>query len=308
MKKNNTNIFIVILYCLIFQDLIKNFIPIFQYFDEVLALTLILVFKIKGWKNNFKYKYNLKNIIIILLILGLSLIGLLSNIIYEYQSTKYVITDLLLVNKFFMVYFLSKMCFSTKTYDGRKILFRHVQFMTYVLFILTILNYIFKIWPFYYRYGIMSNRLFYSYPTVLAATCITLLSLLYLSKGDKNVRKEILCLVLILFSTLRAKAIGAAVITILIVLLIKISHKKISNLKVIFLAIIAISICWNQISFYFIDIKNSARNQLLLKSFQIANDYFPLGTGFRNIWILCFWDKLFTNIFKIQYSRCVWNI
>ena len=109
MKKNNTNIFIVILYCLIFQDLIKNFIPIFQYFDEVLALTLILVFIIKGWKNNFKYKYNLKNIIIILLILGLSLIGLLSNIIYEYQSTKYVITDLLLVNKFFMVYFLSKM-------------------------------------------------------------------------------------------------------------------------------------------------------------------------------------------------------
>ena len=125
----------------------------------------------------------------------------------------------------------------------------------------------------------MSNRLFYEHPSILAATIVFVLSLMFITNKHIKVWDIIICVIL-LISTLRMKAIGAAFVICAIGCYVYFFDRKISISKLGVLAIFVLILVWNQIDYYFIQIEDSARNQLTLKSFEIASDYFPIGTGF----------------------------
>lgn len=272
---------VLILYLLIFQNLLTNYFKPIQYFDEVLALLVFPIgfFRLSN-RNSNNHIIKKDDLIMICALLAIFAVGLYSNFVYKMQPANIYMSDALLVFKFFLVYLLSKWIWKDNIDNKqKKFILKHTKVIIFILFLLTIANYLFGIWPWEIRFGIMTNKLFYSQPTVLAASCIFLLSLLIMC-SEKISKLDFIALSLVLLSTLRFKAIGAALIIALIVIYVYKTKKKISVTKFGILAFLALVLAWDQINFYYIDSDNSARNQLTIKSIEIAKDYFPVGSGF----------------------------
>ncbi len=274
--------FIICVYILLFQNLLQSYIKFFQYFDEIIAVLSIptlIVIMIK--RENLRIKRYNAELFLLAFILFAS--GLYSNIRFKYQPINIAFSDALLVYKFFLTYLLSQLLFDDsfiKTYSKK--INKNTKFLIIVFLLFTIANYLFKIWPSNsYRFGIMSNQVFYTYPTVLAAACIFLLSLFILTE-DNNQHGIIYILItfFILISTLRFKAIGAALAIMILIIYLKKSNKTISISKLGLIGILVIVLAWDQISYYYIDVEGSARKALNETCFKIAVDYFPVGTGF----------------------------
>lgn len=280
-NKNNTLyiLFIIAMYIFVFQNFLQKYFVMFQYFDEIFVLLTIPVFIIYLSKNNFKiniYKNDKK----IILFLGLIIfVGLIQNFRLNFQSPKYYLSDLLLFLKFFLGYFLSRLTLDKKFFDKyNKKIKNHVKLVTIILFLFTIANYIFKLYPAQVRYGIISNQLFYSHPTYLAAVCIFLFAL-YVISNDKKFDIINIILIFLVISTLRIKAIASAMGVIIIYSIIQRTNKKINLNKFAILAILLVIVGYSQFQYYFLS-DGFARKELLFTSFKIAGDYFPLGTGF----------------------------
>lgn len=269
-------IFICLIYILVFQDFIQRYIGIVQYIDELLALTAIPVVCIKCFKEK-SLKIKKYDLILISSLAILGILGIFSNIKYKYQMFNVVMIDGLLIFKFFLVYYLSEITLKNKEFNG--IIKKNVRFIIVVLFILMIFNYIFNIWKSDIRFGIKSNTLFYSHPTMLVATCVFLLAM-HIREEKKYITKYTCMLLALIFSSLRFKAIGFEILFLIMGWYLKKFNKKISPIKIGITALILIAISFHQINYYFIEIDNSARSMLLKTSFKVANDHFPIGTGF----------------------------
>jgi len=283
MKKKAINIkmffLYICIYILLFQNFLQNYIPIIQYYDEllsILAIPIAIIYMV----NKGDYKIKKYNIYIVVLYLTIVFCGFFSSFRYNLQPDIAVFSDFLLVSKFFLTYFLSEMLFDIKLINHEKAqMSRSIKCTIIVFFILSILNFALKIWPQKsYRFGIMSNQLFYSHPTYLAAAGVFLLALLIITTEDY--KKYAILIAFILISTLRIKAIGSAFIILSIIIFISKSNKKITISKIGLLSVVIILLAWNQISYYYIDLDGSARKVLNETSIKIAMDYFPLGIGF----------------------------
>ena len=271
-------IYIILLYALIFQNFLQSYIKIFQYLDEILAVLGIIIMIYDFLKS--RGKINRGNLIIIVCLTIISIIGFYSTIKYKYQEISYALIDWIAIIKFFTIYILSQTI--TKRYElmeSSKFIYKGIKIAVIILLILTIMNYLFKLYPSEIRYGIMANRLFYEHPTYLAATCMALLAnIIVFSKKINNIYIYI-CL-LILVSTLRMKAIATLLVVFCIMIYVNKTNKKLSVYKLGILAVIAFVVAFPQIKYYFLGNGESARQVLTITSIKIANDYFPVGTGF----------------------------
>ena len=281
-----------------------NFI---QYLDEIIALTFFLVAMIYCIKRRMKIKIERKNLIIICLLLSIIFIGILGNIMYNYQTIKIAMFDMFLILKFFLVYFLTQLIFKNKIKSENKILLYNSKILIILFFILTILNYIFEIWKLgNKRYGIPTNQLFYEHSTYLSAIMIFIFAnYLYFTKKVNLI--YCLMTILVILSTMRMKAIAFVIIAILLYFYI-IKFKKKINFKIILgIGLIAFIIGWNQIQYYFVKIDNSARSELLKTSIEIANDKFPIGAGLGTFGSY-FSGKYYSNIYEIYGINDVYGI
>ena len=280
IKKKNLEyyFFIFTLYLLVFQDWIQKYIWIIKWFDELLALAIIplIIINIKKLRYIKKYDFIVMTCLSFILVLGL-----ISNIRYKYQPLGVVLSDILLVFKFFSVYYIFSLINEKKQiYKNSDSICMHIKFIIFIIFILTIINLCFNIFPSVYsRYNMTSNQLFYGHPSTLAAIGVFLLGTVVTFEKKIN-KKYIIMTVFIITSTLRIKAIGFCCLFILLYLYVSKTNKRITISKMGLLAIIAILIAYNQINYYFLKNADSARNVLLITSIKIARDYFPLGTGF----------------------------
>ncbi len=272
-------IFVITMYILLFQNILQKNITIIKYFDEFLAIIafFILLIEIVYKKKFLVKKYN---IYIFVSIIGVIGCGLYSSLVYQYQPIKFAIMDIILVTKFFLVY-----CFANIINNDYEIskhqykLVKHLKGITLFLFALTILNYILKIFPSSYRYGIMVNTLFFSYPTYLVACCVFLISGL-LKWSSKIEYKYIFLLLFISATTLRMKAFVFIVTFIFIFFYITKYNSKITFFKVGIIIFICCVIAFDQIEYYFLNTTDIARTALVQTAFEIAKDYFPFGSGF----------------------------
>ena len=210
---------------------------------------------------------------------------MLGTFIFHYQDfIKASLPDMLLCAKFWLCIFFGKEYFKNfHLIENAKHIYFHVKLVTWFYFLLSVVNYIFKIYPFFdYRYGLGANRLFYSHPTVLISCCsFLILIILGLKPHIKSSLFYIILLSLTMCTTLRAKAIANVLIFVIIYYFAAMKKDKFTIKSILpFIPLVAY-IGWSQIEYYFITIREgSARAQLLLKSFEIAKDHFPFGSGF----------------------------
>lgn len=284
-KKNNIKyaIFIILFYLFIFQDILQKYIGGIKFLDEIysaLAIPIIIIdIFIKTKNNNFSIKKN--NFLIFVGILICIFSGIISSIKNEYQNFIIAISDMFLVLKFFLAIYISKKIFKKEEINEyKKNIAKHCKIIITVFFILAIISYGVKIFPTDIRYGIKSVQLFYSHSTILVMNVMFVLAIYFWSSQTKIFNIYVIEALFIIASTLRIKALCMIVVILILYYYIIYKEKKVTINKSMILALIIFIIGYQQINFYFVEIEDSARASLLKTSFQIAEDYFPFGTGF----------------------------
>ncbi len=286
-KKNNSYVInvkntifqisvIFVLDVLIFQNLIEKYIKIIKYFDETIAVIGIIAIYIYIIKKDFRIPKN--DFVIMNGIIVITIIGFFSIFSYRLQELKYAMVDWIIFIKFFSAYFLGKII--KKSFSlNKKLISRNIQIIIIILFLFSIANYIFDLYPGEIRYGLKSNKIFYGHPTYLAVVCIALLSI-----NIKYTKKVFsfynIVTLLLLLSTLRFKSIGAAIVCFVIAVYIDMTGKKITFTKLGIAGLLVIFVTFQQIEAYYFTKNENARNELTRTSITIAKEYFPIGTGF----------------------------
>lgn len=274
-----TCFFLFFMIILVFQNFIQQFIPIFQYADELIAVYSFLMIIFNFSINKFRVEKN--NLKILLVVIMLCFFGIFGTLINGYQTLSVSILQMMLFIKFYLVYLAFDNINIRDLSEKYKMkICSWIKRIIIFLFILTIANYVFKIWPLYYRYNFMVNNLFYSHATYLVAVIVFLMCGLNIFTPSQKVEwKYTFISLLIVISTLRVKGILFVVLSIIILLVFMKNKQKIAISKTIFLMLILLIVGWNQFENYFFD-DGQARTILLKKSINVANDHFPFGSGF----------------------------
>lgn len=277
-------LFIAMMYMFALQFWIMKRITVFQYLDEIYVLVAIplAVFDTRG-----KIKIKKENMYIHRMIVGLMIFvlgGLLSNIVFNYQSWNAVAQDVFINLKFFLgiatTYYLFKN-FNIKKYKNK--LNFHAKVLIVLFFILVIQNKVTHVFEVAGgRFGISAEKIFFNHPTELASTTFFLLLILMFTYS--STKKEFLFVMMasfVILMTLRFKAI-ATVMLFIYMYMIVLSGRKMKMLYLLPLLPFIIVVGGKEFFFYFFgeNTLDMARGTLTYTSLRVANDTFPLGAGF----------------------------
>lgn len=274
-------ILLILFYLILLQSPLGDWLPVFNYIDEGLALIgpALFIYRILKTSKIVTKKGNLR---IIIALVAFLISGLLGNMIYGYQVQSVVAEDVYVNLKFFMAiltgYQIYLIC---KPENCKRVFLVQSRLSAVVFFVFLLIDLFFNVFDSYgIRYGLRVVQLFYSHPTYLAGSMIFLLAVLTLLYEKKN-DFYLLLTCAVLFFTLRGKAIGGVAVYFLVYFFILKQRKKLRVWHVLLLAVAALVVGWEQFSYYYIDLEGaSARSALTQTSLVIAKDYFPIGTGF----------------------------
>lgn len=272
-------VLMIILFLFVFNAPLSEHInSAFSYIDDVTMVILILIFGILIIRKKGKVFIGQHEKIILISFGLMYVLGLIGNIISEFQNNLFaILVDMLSWTKFFIAYVglvnILKEHTANKYYGYLK---KFSKFMIIIGIILEILNLTTDIeltLPWLGRYGIKAFALF-SHPTFASAIFVGLTSIL-LVEPKKNAIWILLGLILI-GATLRTKSIAFIGMIIYSLLFFR---KKINIFKVVIIGVLVVIVGYSQIQFYFLDFE-APRAKLLSTSIKIANEYFPTGSGF----------------------------
>lgn len=261
-----------VIFCLLaFQNVFQNiFGGLFSYVDEFSALLLCCwaVFSMRGNKSQYSTLLRL----LLLIICVFLFLGLCGSFVYKLQPAwQAVAIDFFTCAKF-VISFVSCMIILRK----RPVVDVVSCFAKVILPLLLFFFFINQVIDLGFSSG---ERLGYSFlfghPTNFAATVVCLVCILLLDV--KSNRLYIVCGLLVLCATGRFKAIGFAFIVAAAIFLYS-DKKKIPLSFILIAGCGALFLVYDQISLYFFD-TSTARSVLLSTSFDVANTYWPLGSG-----------------------------
>lgn len=281
MKKANEWLLWALFYLLVFQNPLEQVFSPLAYVDEAVAFMGAGTYFYEVFRTG-KIKMIRKNRKIVVLILAFLASGILGNFLYRYQVTSSVLIDLYTNVKFFLaIIFGYNLYMSMNPKHCRQVFLEQARFLSVCLAVLVAVDLVFEVFPdIGTRYGIRVVRLFYSHPTYLAGSATFLLAALTLFYEKRN-NIYLLLAAFVMFFTLRGKAIATVVIYFLVYFYIIKQRKKIKLWQIALTGILLLVAAWDQFSYYYIELAGqSARSALTQTSFEIARDYFPIGTGF----------------------------
>lgn len=279
-EKYHVIAFAAMLWLMVFQSPLEEIWKPFSYIDESVALIgAVLAVYEATVVQKFRFTKNQLYIGIALSIFVLA--GLTGNLIYRYQPWKSVIIDLYTNLKFFFAIGTGYYLFRNVSWENlKKIGVQSSKTILTILFCIFIVDRFVNLYPAEVRYGIKSAVLFYSHPTYLAGAMAFLVVLLTVFYEKKNLPFIAMALVMMAF-TMRSKAITSAAAYVAVFLFFAVWKRKLKLWHIAALGAACVIIAWPQISYYFIELGGrSTRSVILLKSFTIMKDYFPIGTGF----------------------------
>ena len=225
-KRLNRDIIpLILVFLLIFQNVLQTYFGLFQYYDEFFVI-LCALYLPKVVKEKEIILTKLDKMIIISNI-AIIVVGLLGNLFYGYQKFVYIIQDVIIYIKFFTAFYYVRFAFGNYRFTTNKKMYKLIKYVTIFFIVLTLLGYLFSIFPYEIRYGIKSNQLFFSHPTFLSAVCAFIFVVVAMSKVLTEKDKMLLMgtLLFLIVSTLRSKAFVFAFLAVIIYYLIIIKNK-----------------------------------------------------------------------------------
>ena len=272
---------------LLFQNVLEQYITILKSFDEGLFVLLFILALYRAFKDRRELIENNENLvqnnlIILFCMIIMFVVGIAGNIIYKYQVIPAVVSDILLVFKGFVSYVSVKIIFNNISFEKySKTINNTLRAISVLSFIMIFMNYILNIFPTKdIRFGLPSQMLLFTEPTYLATFAISVMVLLtfFIKSYKKNIY-FIIAISIVVCSTLRSNAIMFIAIYLFLYILIIIKDFRLNTKSIIGVGTAAAVVGGNQILRYLSNI-DWARPRLMVKSFEVAMDHFPIGGGF----------------------------
>ena len=274
--------FILGILLMIFSDLFALLSYSFNYIDEILSIIsgFLILFTLISYGLN-KDKLQLLSILIFF-----TIFGVICNFVSGIQNNLFVIfIDILSFNKLFIIFIgfdiMLKKNINLK--KDLKIIYIILKIYIYILFIFAFLNLFIDLgMSIEERYGIKDFSFIYGIPGIIINHCSYFLIMNFVFKNNNTKLKfslDSLIGCLVILSTLKTR--GFVLCVIFIVLNLYNKYKFKINKKILIASIIALTILvgYSQFEFYFLS-GRTVRSLFFTKSFDLANTYFPFGTGF----------------------------
>ena len=271
-------LFVILLFITCLDSITSNVVLQFvlKHVDEMLVVALICYILI-----NIAYLHEKQRMIVTW---GAFIaIGIISAIVYRYQTFFASAVDCVLVINKFVAGYLSAYIYTKKNHKPITQCVRYAARITVIiLFVFALHDFIFP--SFFekadYRYFAYSLKLMFPHATYLAAAASTLLVYFGYLNCKGRYLPEMIMASFLLFTTLRGKAIGFLLIYWLLYVFFFVFQYKHYVLIMAGGALAVFLISADQIRQYFVTSGYSPRQILLRDSLMLANEHFPLGTGF----------------------------
>lgn len=301
MKKILNLVMLVFLIVLVFSDMLARlYSEVFKYTDELLIIVISLVFLIKVCIVDKKICMLKEEKNIIISYLFLFFIGIIGNLISNYQSSQMAIAlDFFSCLKFFWIYVcvinIFKNIFENK--ENSKLFFSFFPKIVIILACIIEILLIIK-----YR-GNLKNILSFSFgghPYFAAAVISCCISVLCM-----NVKDNLIYIILGSFVdilTFRAKAYGFLLMMFFAILFLK---KKIHFSKIVFLLPLLIILTRKKIIEYFFT-EGASRGVLLRMSLKISKAFFPIGSGFATFGTIAS-GQYYSKVYYIYRLNRFWG-
>ena len=273
-----------------------------RYIDEGLLLFAVIriIFQFNRLKNQHNnYKFFKK---IIMIIIGITIIGFISNYLSKLVDYKAAIIDWIGIVKLPIVFIYVSCLVAEKTKEKiSNVIYKIALIFIPIAFIFGIINLFMDIGMTYdIRYGIRSYGFIYRNPAALNEAIFCLLSTIYKKKSKYTIIYSLFGISTVLF-TLRGAALGLLAVFIYLAIILKNNIKvQIKIHHIFFVVLLALFVGKNQFNHYILN--ESPRSILLNNSFKVANRYFPLGSGFATYGS----DQAFKN-YSILYKEFGYN-
>ena len=276
----------IIFSILVLVFLYDYFSSVIGFYDEFLAFYFFIIILTVTFFHQ-KIKLYSKEIYIAISLLIIAIIGLLSNyhsLKLGYNTNKIaIIGDMINFFKAFLAYFGVRFL-ANNINSGRILnkLTKYSEIAFYILIVFLIIDFIFKIFPQYLRYGIHSYQLFFTHTSRYSFAFSFIFLMLFLK--NYNEKKGFLLFILFLgLLSLRVKYFAFFLTATMIIFfgkkLVKIP-RKLFLIVLGFCMLIIAFIFKDQLTMYFSLDTGWSRAIILVKSYKIGNDFFPFGTGF----------------------------
>ncbi|MED3820743.1 O-antigen ligase family protein [Priestia aryabhattai] len=288
-------------------NLLKNYIPFLEYFDDFLAVSLftlailnILYFEAIKKKSVVR---KLDIIIISVIILLFVYVGVM-NLNPKFKNTPVLqLYTLFAELKFIMIYWGGSIVFLNSSLNKiKKIYFvKQIKYITYLFIILCYISFILDLkfsfmQHFEERFGITSVAYGFEHPAQFAVVLIafTVMNIItnYFYYNKLSYLYAVFSFPLMLTAG-RNASIAFLACLILILFFIK-RFKRIPVIFYIIIAVMFVTISWQRIVDQFLTDNTQARGLLMRTAFKIASDYFPLGSGLGTFG---------SNASKLNYSQ-----
>lgn len=280
LQKGNHLCIVGLIWILAFQNPLERTWEYCSYIDEIVAL---LGFAYVAWKVVFQKKYHFPMYMIAMTVCIAVFVaaGLAGNVCYRYQPWKSVIIDVFTNLKFFFaVLFGYGICDTMDLKKIKKQTNLQGKNVIGILFVLFLFDRFVPVFHGDVRYGMRSAELLYTHPTYLAGATAFLAALLMAFYEKKNTPFIAMSLIMLVF-TLRSKAFASAAVFVALFIFFILLKMRLKLWHMLIAAAACVVIAWPQISYYFIELGGrSTRSVMHSVGFQIAKDYFPIGTGF----------------------------
>lgn len=265
---------------LLFESYLTTIVSFASFFDEIVTVLLLISAAFSTSDVTGKDVRRLStterlSIIVLLMLIG---IGLLGSLVSAIQPNLRPV----LIDAFTCVKFPVALLSSCVVFSGRMNLFdilaTEAKILLISMFPFAILNQFVDMgMRFDFRYGLHSFEFIFGHPSSLAAVMASL-SVLFFARRQGSGKWLALCWLYLVLS-LRSTAIAFAALSCLAWFTSK-KRGHISVWQTMAFTLIALCFGWGQIQYYFFETDGSARRELLDVGLQIANRFFPLGSGF----------------------------
>lgn len=279
--------FLIVAYLVVASDyMTSNYGDIFGYGDELLSLILLLAAVLEIVKKPVLLTCNEIRVAKILFVV--MLFGGGGSIVFGYQDFLPSLVDFFVFIKAFVAYFSTRVALANENiFINRELILKLLRSVVLILFLIILVDQLVGLFPKQESFflGFSESELWFVHSSRLAFACTMLFcSIFAFSRPVDGKIWAILALLAGVF-TFKQKFISFAVISVFFLYWEK-DIKKIGGKAVwamFFLMGCATILSLEKINFYFSDesfISGFARAVLTRVSFYVADDHFPLGSGF----------------------------
>lgn len=332
----------------IVQDKLQDHITLFQYFDEGVALLFVPLLCWHLIRGSRMFNLTRENVLFFVSLAVFFSCGWAGHVLNGYQPLSAALKDAYVNMKFFLAAGAGYLLF----YDGRsnrnreleekgtafpfgelkRRLFPVLYGVSFLFFVLSILDAVFHIFSNDTRGGLPAVKLFYSAQTNLVGICVLLCAMLLWYWGEDRTASAnpliqnnrvlrylrslgvvvpLVLLSAVMFSTLRAKSVGAIACIILVCLFVLRRREKPSRMmKIFFFAVLAFAAAagiYQVFRYYYQMGMESARAVLTVAAPFVAWDHFPFGCGWATFGS-AFSGEPYSPVYGMYRMSGVWGL